>query len=978
MKTKKFLSTLLALVMVLGLFPVTAMADGTNEAQIGDTTYATFKEAVSAIQTDGSDTTIKLLTDVDVGEDITFQYGTGTVTFTADQPVTVKQTATETDFDFTDRDSKNMRLVVDENVTIEVYDNSSGMYLYYGPSLVLNGTITGGQNWGVLYLFQGTHTVSENGKVGTGRLQLGYTDMTVQGEVDTNYLLVEASTFTADGAKVDAGVIYDNNNGGQRWGKSKFDIKNNSDVTTNSLTLSYADSVLTIDMSSKLNAKTITGAGKIVIDATGYQAGDACPIVGDASAFTGTIEVVNGDLIAEVTDTGAIELKEVVAKIGEVSYTSLAAAVEDAQTGDTVTLLADVALDAPITVAAGKTVTLDLNGKTISQTKAQTGNYQMILNDGNLTIKDSVGGGKISYTDTVGGNFVSNAITNRGTLTLKSGTVENLSAAAVAAAGFPYAIDTSIWGEADAVNTVIEGGKVYCESYSALRLRADSETEPVNVTITGGEVWGRIEVQNPTSNKATIGKLTISDNAVINKNNSSKAIMIFGGGGTAENLKAEISGGTITGEIGYSSSFPITGFDEKVITGGTFSADPTTYVADDYIAKKNSDTEYVVVARSGLTSGTYMADPTGATATYYYVTNNNDGTWTVYYSAPSSDSGSSSSSNTTSTTTKNDDGSTTTTTTNKTTGTVTETTKNTDGSTTTVETKKDGTVTTTEKTADGVTGTVMTDEDGTVTEVTATVPTAAANAAAKADEPVTLPVEVPAAASSEEAVEISVNVPSKGATVEIPVENVTPGTVVVIVKKDGTETIVPTSTLTEDGVVVTLEEDATIKVIDNSKDFTDVADDYALSDSIDFVSARGLFEGTTETTFNPHANTTVAQTMTVLARLSGEDFYGAGSTTKGAEWAAEKGLDDGTPVHQAVTRQQMVVMMWKLAGSPDSDHPLNATDSHEISDHAMTAMRWAVEMGILKGNLDGTINPHGNASRAHVAAFAERYVNAIA
>jgi hypothetical protein len=118
--------------------------------------------------------------------------------------------------------------------------------------------------------------------------------------------------------------------------------------------------------------------------------------------------------------------------------------------------------------------------------------------------------------------------------------------------------------------------------------------------------------------------------------------------------------------------------------------------------------------------------------------------------------------------------------------------------------------------------------------------------------------------------------------------------------------------------------------------------------------------------------------MTVLARLSGEDFYGAGSTVKGAEWAAEKGLSDGTDVNKAVTREQMVVMMWKLAGMPESDQPLTASDVNDISADALTAMQWAVEMGILKGNLDGTINPQGNASRAHVAAFTERYVNALA
>ena len=68
----------------------------------------------------------------------------------------------------------------------------------------------------------------------------------------------------------------------------------------------------------------------------------------------------------------------------------------------------------------------------------------------------------------------------------------------------------------------------------------------------------------------------------------------------------------------------------------------------------------------------------------------------------------------------------------------------------------------------------------------------------------------------------------------------------------------------------------------------------------------------------------------------------------------------------------------KLAGKPESEYSLTASDVNAISADAVTAMQWAVEMGILKGNLDGTLNPNGNASRAHVAAFTERYVNALA
>ena len=305
---------------------------------------------------------------------------------------------------------------------------------------------------------------------------------------------------------------------------------------------------------------------------------------------------------AEHQDKPTEPVKAVVASVGTKNYTSLAEAVANAD-GKTVTLLSNVTLTDKLTIAGGTTVTLELNGYTISQTKAQTTGYEMILVDGSLTVQDSVGGGKISYTDTVGGNFVSNTITNRGTLILKSGTIENMSSAAVADAGFPYAIDSSIWGPAAEVNTIIEGGKVYCESYSAIRLRADSPTENVNVTITGGEVYGRIEVQNPTGNKASAGTLTITD-GIINKNNSSMAIMVFGGGGTAENMKVDISGGTFTGKIGYSSYFPISGFDENAITGGTFDTDVSDFVAEGYTLETNGDGTYGVKKWDGLPTAT--------------------------------------------------------------------------------------------------------------------------------------------------------------------------------------------------------------------------------------------------------------------------------------------------------------------------------------------------------------------------------------
>jgi hypothetical protein len=49
-------------------------------------------------------------------------------------------------------------------------------------------------------------------------------------------------------------------------------------------------------------------------------------------------------------------------------------------------LTADVTLSETITLAADKTLVLDLNGKTISQVKESTASYEMILNRGELTI----------------------------------------------------------------------------------------------------------------------------------------------------------------------------------------------------------------------------------------------------------------------------------------------------------------------------------------------------------------------------------------------------------------------------------------------------------------------------------------------------------------------------------------------------------------------------------------------------------------
>ena len=172
----------------------------------------------------------------------------------------------------------------------------------------------------------------------------------------------------------------------------------------------------------------------------------------------------------------------------------------------------------------------------------------------------------------------------------------------------------------------------------------------------------------------------------------------------------------------------------------------------------------------GKTAGSYTITASGANAGDNYTISYVDGTLTVYTrSSGGGSSSSGSSSNTKTTTVKNPDGSTTTTVINKTTGVTTVTTK----------------------LPDGTTGTTVTDKNGEITEVKASVPAAAAAQAAESGETVTLPVEVRAAKSTEDAPAVQVTVPKAAGSVkvEIPVKKVTPGTVAVIVKADGTEEI---------------------------------------------------------------------------------------------------------------------------------------------------------------------------------------------
>ena len=244
---------------------------------------------------------------------------------------------------------------------------------------------------------------------------------------------------------------------------------------------------------------------------------------------------------------------------------------------------------------------------------------------------------------------------------------------------------------------------------------------------------------------------------------------------------------------------------------------------------------------------------------------------------------------------------------------------------------------------------------------------------------VELPITpVPAASSSRQAEELEITIPKNTTVkVEIPVRNVTPGTVVVIVHADGTEEIVRTSVVTKNGVALELTGSATVKVYDNSKFFTDVPAANWASDAVAFASSRELFNGTGADTFSPNAPMTRQMLMTVLARLDGTDTSG-NAYAKGMEWAIRNGVSNGSDPEGKITREQLATMLWRYAGSPSvSGRMTGFVDADQISGYAEDAILWATKAGIIGGKGNGQLDPKGYATRAEVAAMLMRNCNTL-
>ena len=176
----------------------------------------------------------------------------------------------------------------------------------------------------------------------------------------------------------------------------------------------------------------------------------------------------------------------------------------------------------------------------------------------------------------------------------------------------------------------------------------------------------------------------------------------------------------------------------------------------------------------------------------------------------------------------------------------------------------------------------------------------------------------------------------------------------------------------------------------SSTPFQDVKNSDWYANAVSYVYREGLFNGTSSTTFSPNTPMQRVQLMQVLANrtegYSKAEYAGVSSFVDvpvdhwwcaPVRWAYRNNLADGVgddrfDPEAALTREQLAVFLYRYAQRTGATTSTSGTryftfpDRSAVSTWAVTAMRWAVNRGIINGS-DGLLKPGGTATRAEVA-----------
>ncbi len=178
----------------------------------------------------------------------------------------------------------------------------------------------------------------------------------------------------------------------------------------------------------------------------------------------------------------------------------------------------------------------------------------------------------------------------------------------------------------------------------------------------------------------------------------------------------------------------------------------------------------------------------------------------------------------------------------------------------------------------------------------------------------------------------------------------------------------------------------------SGKQFTDVSEKAWYAEAVEYAVNNGLMNGVGNNKFEPETAMSRAMLVTVLWRYAGEpqegrntfrDVPGGQWYTDAVAWAAKNGVVNGVGDNRfapegKITREQMATILFRYANqigvNTGRRGNLNVfADYKQVSEYAITAMRWAVAEGIISGS-DGCLLPNGDATRAQVATILMRFI----
>ena len=156
----------------------------------------------------------------------------------------------------------------------------------------------------------------------------------------------------------------------------------------------------------------------------------------------------------------------------------------------------------------------------------------------------------------------------------------------------------------------------------------------------------------------------------------------------------------------------------------------------------------------------------------------------------------------------------------------------------------------------------------------------------------------------------------------------------------------------------------------------DAAKDY-FAEAVEWAAENGYIQGN-DGKFFPNSPLTRGAVFTILARMDGEDTTpeaGSDWYQKGLDWAVENGISDGENAGNDISLEQLVTMLWRYMDSPETDASVldSFSDKDSVSDWAVDGMAWAVEIGLVKGNADGTLTPGTGLERGRGAVVLQRF-----